>query len=255
LIPALTARRPLDVIFYGIGLADQLMLREQSELHSVLRRCQLPAGDHQRSAPNLQKTLDAIRELDAIRHSLPYITDGAVIKVNSLEAQAQLGATSKAPRWAIAYKFEPEQAETRLLGIEIQVGRTGALTPVANLEPVLVSGSTVARATLHNQEEIERKDIRIGDIVVIEKAGRSSLRWSAFSQKGGMEPSSPSSCPHSVLFAVVTSGKMWNWSRFSAPTPIAPRKSSAGFNTSPAGTPWTSRVWASNSSSSWSTQV
>jgi len=169
--PRVTARRGLDVIFYGIGLADHLMLREQSELQEILQRCRLPAGDHLWLARSLEEVLAAIHDLDSIRHSLPYMTDGAVIKVNSLEAQVLLGSTSKAPRWAIAYKFEPEQAETRLLAIEVQVGRTGALTPVAHLEPVLVSGSTVARATLHNQEEIERKDIRIGDLVVIEKAG------------------------------------------------------------------------------------
>src|SRR4029077_4062265 len=103
--------------------------------------------------------------------TLPYDTDGAVVKLDSLAQQSSLGATSKSPRWAVAYKFESEKAQTRLLDIQVQVGRTGALTPVAHLEPVKVAGSTVARATLHNADEIERKDIRIGDVVVIEKAG------------------------------------------------------------------------------------
>ena len=94
-----------------------------------------------------------------------------MIKVDSFADQRELGATSKAPRWAIAYKYQPEQAETRLLAVDIQVGRTGALTPVARLEPVFLSGSTVSNATLHNFEEIERKDIRVGDLVIIEKAG------------------------------------------------------------------------------------
>lgn len=169
--PRVTASRRLDVIFYGVGLAPDLLLEEQVDLQGFFQRCHFPCGDKIWLANNLEETLAAIRELDVLRHSLPYVTDGAVIKVNSLTAQSALGSTSKAPRWAIAYKFEPEQAETRLLNIEIQVGRTGALTPVAHLEPVVVSGSTVARATLHNQEEIERKDIRIGDTVVIEKAG------------------------------------------------------------------------------------
>jgi DNA ligase (NAD+) len=169
--PRVTARRRLDIIFYGLGLAPDLPLQQQADLQDLFRSCHLPCGDKIWLAKNLDETLAAIRELDDLRHSLPYVTDGAVIKVNSLAAQTTLGSTSKAPRWAIAYKFEPEQVETRLLSIEIQVGRTGALTPVANLEPVVVSGSTVARATLHNQEEIERKDIRCGDIVVIEKAG------------------------------------------------------------------------------------
>jgi DNA ligase (NAD+) len=110
-------------------------------------------------------------ELDAKRKALPYETDGAVLKVDDFADQRELGATSKAPRWAIAYKYAPEQAETKLLAVDIQVGRTGALTPVARLEPVFLSGSTVSNATLHNFEEIERKDIRVGDTVVIEKAG------------------------------------------------------------------------------------
>ena len=116
--------------------------------------------------------IKAIHKLDELRHSLPYETDGAVIKsVDSLALRQRLGSTSKAPRWAIAYKFAAEQVETKLLDILVQVGRTGVITPVAALEPVLVSGSRVSRATLHNAQEIERKDIRIGDTVIIEKAG------------------------------------------------------------------------------------
>ena len=103
--------------------------------------------------------------------SFAYETDGAVIKLNSFEQQRRVGATAKAPRWAIAYKYAPEQAETKLNAITIQVGRTGALTPVAELEPVFLAGSTISRATLHNEDYIREKDIRIGDTVVIEKAG------------------------------------------------------------------------------------
>src|SRR5207244_8581468 len=115
--------------------------------------------------------LRAIRELDRIRREFPYETDGAVIKVDALRQREPLGFTAKSPRWAIAYKYAAERVETKLLDIKVQVGRTGILTPVAVLEPVLVSGSTVGRATLHNEEEIKRKDIRIGDTVIIEKAG------------------------------------------------------------------------------------
>src|SRR5207249_2032098 len=110
-------------------------------------------------------------ELDQSRHDFAYQTDGAVVKVNSYAQRQQLGFTSKSPRWAIAYKYEAERVETRLLDVLVQVGRTGVLTPVAVLEPVTVSGSRVSRATLHNEDEIKRKDIRIGDTVVIEKAG------------------------------------------------------------------------------------
>jgi len=197
--PKVTARRPLDLIFYGVGSAEALQITEQIELQHFLKQCQLPAGHQHWLARDLEETLQAIRELDVLRHSLPYITDGAVIKVNSLSAQSQLGTNSKAPRWAIAYKFEPEQAETRLLSIEIQVGRTGALTPVANLEPVLVSGSTVARATLHNEEEIVRKDIRSGDFVIIEKAGEiipAIVRVVVEKRTGSETPfTMPSECP------------------------------------------------------------
>jgi DNA ligase (NAD+) len=119
----------------------------------------------------VDKILEAIRKLDGLRHQFPYQTDGAVVKVDAFSQREALGFTAKSPRWAIAYKYEAEQVETKLHDILIQVGRTGVLTPVAALEPVTVSGSRVSRATLHNEEEIERKDIRMGDTVVIEKAG------------------------------------------------------------------------------------
>ena len=113
----------------------------------------------------------ALAELDQLGPDFPFDMDGGVIKVNQRGFYEELGSTAKSPRWATAYKYETEQAETRLLNISIQVGRTGVLTPVAELEPVFVSGSTVSRATLHNEDEIRRKDIRIGDRVIIEKAG------------------------------------------------------------------------------------
>ncbi|MEM1294794.1 MAG: NAD-dependent DNA ligase LigA [Verrucomicrobiota bacterium] len=169
--PKITAKRPLDLIVHGFGKLEGFAFESQNELYDLLRTCSLPAAPKVWKAENLEETLAAVREIDQHRHELPYETDGAVIKVSAIASQRQLGVTSKAPRWAIAFKFEPEQAETQLHSIDIQVGRTGALTPVANLEPVFVSGSTVSRATLHNQEEIERKDIRVGDFVMIEKAG------------------------------------------------------------------------------------
>ncbi|MEO0446028.1 MAG: NAD-dependent DNA ligase LigA, partial [Verrucomicrobiota bacterium] len=169
--PKICAQRKLDVIFHGFGLLEGFEdLALLSDFYDLLQDSGLPAS-RVWHAQNVDQALSAIREIDTLRQSLPYETDGAVVKVNAVADQRTLGATSKAPRWAIAYKFEPEQAETKVLSIEVQVGRTGALTPVANLEPVLVSGSTVSRATLHNQEEIERKDIRVGDHVIIEKAG------------------------------------------------------------------------------------
>jgi DNA ligase (NAD+) len=169
--PKIVAKRPLDIVFYGLADASGIAVDSQTDMHDFLQRVELRRADHIWHANCAEELIAAIRDLDAKRKSLPYETDGAVIKVNSFADQRELGFTSKAPRWAIAYKYQPEQAETKLLAVDIQVGRTGALTPVARLEPVFVSGSTVSNATLHNFEEVERKDIRIGDFVIIEKAG------------------------------------------------------------------------------------
>jgi DNA ligase (NAD+) len=169
--PKIVARRPLDIVFYGLADAGGMDLQSQTDVYALLDAAGLRKADLIWRADSAEGLLNAIRELDQKRKSLPYETDGAVIKVNSFADQRELGVTSKAPRWAIAYKYQPEQAETKILAIDIQVGRTGALTPVARLEPVFISGSTVSNATLHNYEEIERKDIRVGDVVVIEKAG------------------------------------------------------------------------------------
>jgi DNA ligase, NAD-dependent len=167
----LTARRGLEALFYGFGAFEGTLPRTQREFVELLRTFGLPVPDRIWVALTVEEALEAIRELGKIRHDFPYETDGAVLKVDILAQREQLGSTSKAPRWAIAYKYEPERAVTRLRDITVQVGRTGVLTPVAELEPVFVSGSTVSRATLHNEEEVHRKDIRIGDHVLIEKAG------------------------------------------------------------------------------------
>ncbi|MEY2439040.1 MAG: ligase [Verrucomicrobiota bacterium] len=169
--PSIVAQRPLGVVFYGTGAVEGMRVELHSEIFPLLKRLGLPVTERWWVADSLEEILTAIHEIDRVRLEFPYQTDGAVVKVNSFAQRARLGFTAKSPRWAIAYKYEAEQVETRLLDIVIQVGRTGALTPVALLEPVLVSGSTVARATLHNEDEITRKDIRIGDKVVIEKAG------------------------------------------------------------------------------------
>src|SRR6058998_2696930 len=169
--PAIVAKRPLGVVFYGTGANEDVDVDRHSEVFPLLKKLGLPATERWWTAKSVEKILDAIHELDTIRHNFTYQTDGAVVKVNSFAQRERLGFTAKSPRWAIAYKYEAERVQTRLNDIVIQVGRTGILTPVAALEPVLVSGSTVARATLHNEDEIKRKDIRVGDTVVIEKAG------------------------------------------------------------------------------------
>jgi DNA ligase (NAD+) len=169
--PAIVAKRPLGVVFYGTGANEDVDVDRHSEVFPLLQKLGLSTTERWWVAESLEEILDAIHQLDGIRHNFAYQTDGAVVKVNSFAQRERLGFTAKSPRWAIAYKYAAERVETRLKKIVIQVGRTGILTPVAVLEPVLVSGSTVGRATLHNEDEIKRKDIRIGDTVVIEKAG------------------------------------------------------------------------------------
>ena len=169
--PSIVSKRPLGIVFYGTGAVEDVDLKKHSELFPLLKELDLPSSERWWRADSVDEILNAIRELDRVRHDFAYQTDGAVVKVDAFAQRERLGFTAKSPRWAIAYKYEAERAETRLLNIVIQVGRTGILTPVAVLEPVLVSGSTVGRATLHNEDEIKRKDIRIGDTVVIEKAG------------------------------------------------------------------------------------
>ena len=169
--PAIVAKRPLGIVFYGTGAVENVDLEKHSELFPLLKELGLPHAERWWRAESVEEILNAIRELDHIRSGFAYQTDGAVVKVDAFAQRERLGFTAKSPRWAIAYKYKAERVETRLRDIVIQVGRTGILTPVAMLDPVLVSGSTVGRATLHNEDEIKRKDIRIGDTVVIEKAG------------------------------------------------------------------------------------
>ncbi len=171
--PRIVARRPLDIILYGLGHVQAATPPPQTHYENLtwLKSLGFRTPEktwHCDSADGLVKAID---ELDKLRRNFAYETDGAVIKLNSFAQRARVGFTSKAPRWAIAYKYAAEQAETKLKAISIQVGRTGALTPVAELEPVFLAGSTIGRATLHNQDYIKIKDIRIGDTVTIEKAG------------------------------------------------------------------------------------
>src|SRR5258706_53937 len=170
--PKIVAKRPLDLIIYGVGAVEgDYRPQTQVEMLEWLRSLGFKMPERTWFCTSVEELLSAIEELDKIRRSFGYETDGAVIKLNSFAQRERLGVTSKAPRWAMAYKYAAEQAETKLKAITIQVGRTGALTPVAELEPILLAGTIVKRATLHNEDELRRKDIRIGDTVTIEKAG------------------------------------------------------------------------------------
>ncbi len=169
--PRIAAQRPLDVIMHGLGRVEGVEVPSVRDFLALMKRLHLRTADRVWQVETLEEALAAIEELNVYRRGLDYETDGAVLKVDSRAWQELLGATAKAPRWAMAYKYAAERVETVLKAITVQVGRTGVLTPVAELEPVLVSGSVVARATLHNEDEIQRKDIRVGDAVIIEKAG------------------------------------------------------------------------------------
>jgi len=171
--PRVVAKRPLDVVVYGLGKVEGASGYPQTHTAVLdwLKSLGFKTPEKIWHCHSLDELIAAINDLDKIRHDFPYETDGAVIKLNNFAQRERVGFTSKAPRWAIAYKYAAEQANTKLRDITIQVGRTGALTPVAELEPVFLAGSTISRATLHNEDEIKRKDIRIGDTVIIEKAG------------------------------------------------------------------------------------
>lgn len=169
--PAITAERKLDIFIYGVGFLDSNPFKTHHELQEQLKALRFPINQYNRKCENFESTLTSIEEFRDKRKELDYEVDGLVIQLNSLAHRKQLGETSKFPRWSVAYKYEAEQAVTEIIDIVCQVGRTGSITPVAELRPVLISGSTVSRATLHNEDEIKRKDIRVGDQVVIEKAG------------------------------------------------------------------------------------
>ena len=169
--PKVTASRPLDVVVHGIGAADGIKFEEQSSAYELLKGWGLPTSNRFKVVKTRKEVVAFIDEYEKHRHDVEHEIDGVVIKVNEISIQNELGFTSRAPKWAIAYKYPPEEVTTKLLDIKVSVGRTGRVTPFAFMEPVKVAGSTVTNATLHNQEEIIRKGILIGDTVLIRKAG------------------------------------------------------------------------------------
>ncbi len=168
--PKEVAKRPLDITLYHY-LSDQNPFTTHSESLHQAKSWGIKTADHSQTCGNIQEVFAFLKRWDVARHELGFDTDGVVIKVNSLRYQEELGFTAKVPRWAIAYKFQTETATSTLLGITYQVGRTGAITPVAELQPVALLGTTVKRASLHNANEIERLDVRVGDTVFVEKGG------------------------------------------------------------------------------------
>ena len=170
--PAITARRPLEMFCYGVGKVDGgTLAATHTDTLSQLQGWHLRVYEDVQRVSGISGCIEYYQHYEQLRDSLPFEIDGVVFKVNRLDQQASLGFVARAPRWAIARKFPAQERETRVLGIDVQVGRTGALTPVARLEPVFVGGVTVTNATLHNEEEVQRKDVRKGDAVIVRRAG------------------------------------------------------------------------------------
>lgn len=169
--PKAVSQRPIRFFAFDLLFDEEDPSLTQDKINELIKEFGLPANEFPKVCKSISEVHNVIKEWDELRHTLPYETDGVVIKINQTHLRDQLGSTSKFPRWAIAYKFEAEQATTVINDITLQVGRLGTITPVAELEPVLLAGTTVKRASLHNEDEIHRKDIRIGDTVVVEKAG------------------------------------------------------------------------------------
>jgi DNA ligase (NAD+) len=167
----ITAERPLEIYCYGIGEVRGRTFKTHWEVLQTLSKWGLRINPNIRRDKHIEDVIEYYHEMNEKREKLPYEIDGIVIKVNQLDLQGRLGEISRSPRWALAFKFQPKQETTKILDIIVQVGRTGALTPVAVMEPVKVGGVEVSRATLHNQDEIDKKDVRIGDTVVIQRAG------------------------------------------------------------------------------------
>jgi DNA ligase (NAD+) len=236
--PRLVASRRLEIVLYGLGHCEPEVVSSQTELHARLKSWGLPVVEHFWSVRGADPVVRAIADLDQLRRGLAYGTDGAVVKLDAFEQQRHpkigyrgMGADGRAeaarklsPRWACAYKFAPDRAETMVRDITIQVGRTGALTPVAELEPVFLAGTTVKRATLHNADEIARKDVRVGDAVLVEKAGEIIPAvvavLTAKRQPGSVPYVFPAACPVCRTAAVRGEGEVvWR-----CPNPHCPEK-------------------------------
>ncbi len=169
--PRVTASRPLSMVVHGIGASEGIDFALQSGAYELLESWGLPTSKRFTVAHSRKEVIEFINYYEKHRHDVEHEIDGAVVKVNEISVQEELGFTSRAPKWAIAFKYPPEEVTTKLLDIKVSVGRTGRVTPFAFMEPVVVAGSTVTNATLHNQEEVLRKGVMIGDIVIIRKAG------------------------------------------------------------------------------------
>ena len=197
--PRITASRPLSVVVHGVGANQGLTFKSQSDAYAQLKALGAPTSDRFKVCSTRAQVIEFIEYYNEHRHDVEHEIDGIVIKVDDIAEQQRLGFTSRAPKWAIAFKYPPEEVTTKLLDIKVSVGRTGRITPFAFMEPVKVAGSTVTNATLHNQEEIERKGVLIGDTVIIRKAGDviPEVLGPVIAQRDGTERAfvMPTKCP------------------------------------------------------------
>ena len=248
--PRLTAERPLDIYFYGVGyLEDGTLPGRHSEILGALRGWGLKTSPAARVVHGIDGCLQYYADIGQRRAGLGYQIDGVVYKVDDLRAQQKLGFVSRAPRWALAHKFPAEEATTVVRAIEFQVGRTGALTPVARLEPVFVGGVTVSNATLHNMDEVARKDVRVGDTIIIRRAG--DVIPEVVKVVVERRPTEPcrSGFPRRARSAALRSSASRNRRLHVAPADCTARHNARRrCATSLRAAPWTSRVWARASS-------
>jgi DNA ligase (NAD+) len=194
--PKITASRGLDIFIFNIQRIEGVEIKTHSEGHLLLKKLGFKVIPDYKVCNDIGMAMDEIENIGARRGSLSFDIDGAVIKINSLETRKKLGSTAKFPRWAVAYKFPPEEKKTKLIGVDVNVGRTGVLTPTAVLEPVTLAGSTVGRATMHNQDFIDKLGVAVGDIVIVRKAGDVIPEIAGVAQKNGGEPyKMPQICP------------------------------------------------------------
>ena len=237
--PKVAAQRRLDIAVFNLQLAEGRTFTSHTETLDYLKdqHFKVISGRRLRRLPEI---LEEIERLNDTRMERPFDMDGAVIKLNSLADREVLGSTAKCPKWAIAYKYPPEKKPAKVLDIVVQVGRTGVLTPKAVLSPVRLAGTTVTNATLHNQDYITQKDIRIGDTVIVRRRGRSSPRWWRSCRASGRRRRSHISCPIPARSAARPSRATRTARPCAARARSARRSCFATSPTSPAGTRWTS---------------
>ena len=246
--PRVTAARDLSTFMYQIADPRPLGLKSQSAALAWMRTAGFRVNPDIEVCDTRERVKAfCLRQIER-RHDLPYEIDGVVVKVDSFALQDELGFTAKAPRWAIAFKFPPEEKTTVLREIRVQVGRTGALTPLAEFDPVLVAGSTIARATLHNEDEVRRKDVRVGDTIIVRKAG--DVIPEVVGPVVGLRPADavPWGCRSAARRAAARCGAARTRSSRAARTSRARRSAGSGSVTGPAAARSTSRAWATRSS-------